>query len=220
MKKIVLFITLVANIAFGQFLPSENEITSFYKLDGDANDASVYLKHGTISEVTFKNDEVRGEVGAYNNLAYIDIQTGTPASSGLPYQHITVAGWVKVDDYDTWGGFIGCIQDNGSDESGWVLGTRGQRFSIGLASVNNGQLTYLEDTEDFMLGQWYHVAATYNGSSLKLFVNGIEKASSNAQSGAIEYPTSSWFTIGRYKDDNEDNRHHGDLDNVLVWKKH
>ena len=98
MKKIVLFITLVANIAFGQFLPSENEITSFYKLDGDANDASVYLKHGTISGVTFKNDEVRGEVGAFNNSAYIDIQTGTSASSGLPYQDITVAGWVKVDD--------------------------------------------------------------------------------------------------------------------------
>ena len=41
-----------------------------------------------------------------------------------PCASITVAAWVKLDDPNEheWGGIVSFIQDNGSDEKGFILG--------------------------------------------------------------------------------------------------
>ena len=90
---------------------------------------------------------------------------------------------------------------------------------MALASQGTGQLTYLTDPTDFNLGEWYHIAATYDGNTMRLYVDGTEKASSTEQSGVIEYPSSGWFQIGAYKDNNEDFRHDGGLDEVMIFDK-
>lgn len=196
-----------------------NGKVAYYPLGANAVNSWSDDLNGTVSGVSFVNDAARGQVAGFDNNGYIDIQSGNNAANGLPANTMTIATWVKVDVADTWGGFAGLMQDNGSYERGWVLGTRGRRFSFGLASANGGNLTYLQDIADFTLGQWYHLAATYDGSSMRLYVNGQLKSSTSAQSGAILYPPSGWFTIGRYKDDNEDNRHNGKLSEVKLWSK-
>ena len=81
-------------------------------------------------------------------------------------------------------------------------------------------MTYLTDNEDYVLGQWYYVAATYDGTSLNLYVNGeLKNSTSDDHSGNITYPTNGWHTIGRYKDDNEDDGFDGALDDVLILSK-
>ena len=71
----------------------------------------------------------------------------------LPKKDMTVSTWVKLNAALTWGGFVGCIQDNGGTEFGWLLGTRGQQFSIALSSTSTGALTYLTDPDQYTLGE-------------------------------------------------------------------
>ncbi len=204
--------------------PLPLEPIAWWHFNDDAHDATNHGFDGTVppTGVSFPEDEpIRGQVAQFNNTQGIPVHTGTTASAGLPTVQMTVSGWIKVDAADTWGGFIGCLQDNGSYEKGWVLGTREQKFSFALVSANTGTMTYLIDPDNFNLHEWYYVTATYNGSAMKLFVNGELKATSLDQSGDIVYAglANDWFGIGSYVDENENWLHDGALDELIIWAR-
>ena len=200
-------------------LPADNIIAHFPFTSGSVNDESNGGKDfdgGSVDGVTAANNVQRGDYMEFDNNDLITLQTDS--SDGLPTETMSIAAWVRVDAADTWGGFVGAMfEDSATTEFGWVLGTREQKFSFALKTQGNALLTYLTDTTDFTLGQWYHVAATYDGSEMKLYVDGQMKNSSAAQSGAIDYYPTGFFQIGSYKDSNEDHRHDGGLDNITIW---
>ena len=129
---------------------------------------------------------------------------GATKDISLPEKAITVSTWVQIKQPSAWGGIISAVQDNGNDEYGWVLGYRGERFSFALASEKGGALTYLTASENFEKDQWYHVAGSYDGKELRLYINGKLDRTSNAQEGPIRYPTSLFYEIGAYHDRDED----------------
>ncbi len=197
---------------------------AWWHFNDNAVDATGHGFDGTVppTGVEFVQDApIRGQVAQLNNTQAIPVRTGVTASNGLPVLQMTVSGWVKTNTADTWGGFIGCIQDNGTYEKGWVLGTRAQKFSYALMTEGGSAMTYLADNEDFTLGEWYYVTATYNGAIMKLFVNGVLKSSSAGQSGDIVYAglASDWFGIGSYVDENENWLHDGALDELILWAR-
>ena len=125
----------------------------------------------------------------------------------LPKSAITVSAWVAIDQRLEYGSFACAIQDNGDEESGWVLGYDQQNFYFGLATEGaddgNGLMTYLKGKTHYELGKIYHVVAVYDGEEMQLYVNGKRDASSKKQSGPILYPDSAPFVLGCYQDDNE-----------------
>lgn len=211
--------SVVFNVTNGTPGPNQTPI-AYYPFNNNTNDESGFGKNATNTGVTFTVDAVRNQnVGVFNNSSYADIATGTSSATGLPAKNMTIACWVKSNSADTWGGFIGNVQDNGSTENGWVLGSLSTNFSFALRSAGGTALTYLTDPSTFTLGQWYQVVGTYDGTKISLYVNGVLKASSTAQSGNIVYPSTGWFTIGRYKDSDENYPHDGSLDNVQLWER-
>lgn len=137
----------------------------------------------------------------------------------LPTKAISVEAWVSVERLQDWGGIVGAIQDNGSYERGWLLGFRQDKFCFAVSSTGLNKLTYLTSSEAFVPGAWYHVCGTYDGMTLRLFVDGKEMASSTAQSGEIAYPPKTWFEIGAYHDDNELYYMQGKLAEVAVFDR-
>lgn len=125
----------------------------------------------------------------------------------LPKQKFTVEAWAAVNMGHNDGSFMGLLQDNGNYEKGWSLGYNGGRFTFALstkgADDGDGKLTYLESKTDYEIGRIYHVAATYDGKAMKLYVNGKLESQSTAQSGDILYPVKAPWTLGCYKDDDE-----------------
>ena len=190
------------------------KLIAHYPLAQNANDISGNNYNGSISgNIAFTN-----QYAEFDNATMITMASGSNLPN-LPTQAMTISAWVNIKSVDTWGGFTGLLQDNGSFEKGWLLGTRGQKFSFALASVNTKELTYLQDINDFKLNRWYHIAASYDGSEMKLYLDGQLTASSTAQSGAIDMPKSGWWQIGSYKDDNEDFRHEGGLSQIKLFDK-
>ncbi len=127
-----------------------------------------------------------------------------PGDPLLPKEAMSVVAWVRVDEPTEWAGVLGCFQDNGLAEFGFVLGANKKKFFFGLATDTAKKLTYLESKTDFARGKWHHVAAVYDGTQMRLFVNGQLDATSDTQSGPIRYAKAAPLTIGRYKDDDED----------------
>lgn len=142
----------------------------------------------------------------------------------LPQRDLTVSGWVMVDYPQSWGGFISVMQDNGDYEKGWVFGHVNNRFSLGLASSGadrdgRGHMTYLQGSDPFDIGVWYHVAATYDGSEMCLYINGELSSSSTAQEGDILYPDATWLTLGSYRDDDENHKLFGAIHSLQLLNR-
>ena len=141
----------------------------------------------------------------------------------LPKEGITLELWVWDELFIEWGGYILAAQDNGAFEKGWILGTRWASFSFALSSDGSddgdGLLTYLTTPNTYNIEKWYHVVGTYDGKEMKIYINGKLENTTNAQSDEINYPATIFFSIGAYKDDNEDFTHKGLIDEVRIYER-
>lgn len=131
---------------------------------------------------------------------------------------LTIEGWVKVNAFKTSFPYISSVAGiEVGDNNSAIL-----RFGDGNLANNKLQFTLsfgssqvkLSSTTAFATNTWYHVAAVYDGASMKLYVNGIEDAS-NTVSG--NFTANGILYLGR----NYDNSRtlNGFLDEFRVWKK-
>lgn len=165
-------------------------------------------------------------VGPYQAIQLDGDRTQLPITrqldkAKLPKEQFTVESWVRIDKKYEWTAFIGCIQDNGAFERGWLLGVANQTKLTFAVCAKGGadKLTYVNSKDDFQLGGWHHVAGTYDGNTMKLYVDGKLANQSDAQSGPIHYPPTAIYELGSYHDDNEDYRLEGMLHEVAVYDR-
>jgi hypothetical protein len=138
----------------------------------------------------------------------------------LPKKDMTVEAWVRVDHPGEWGGIIGAAQDNGEYERGWILGFRKDRFGFGLkAEKGTNRLTWLLAPSSYQVGSWHHVAGSYDGKTMRLFVDGEEVAESKAQQNDIHYPEEGWYHLGAYRDKDEYFRMKGALHEIRLYDR-
>ncbi|MFT5304458.1 MAG: outer membrane protein assembly factor BamB, partial [Mariniblastus sp.] len=161
------------------------------------------------------------KVGESANIEAIELKGGSfpidgQAAENLPTDSITVEAWVRVDEPADWGGIMGCIQDDGTTEHGWLLGYRSDKFCLAIAGGKSG-LTYLTANEAFQPKTWNHVVGTYNGREMRLYVNGSLAGASTQESGPISYADQRFFSVGAYRDSNEGNPLIGALHEVRIY---
>lgn len=151
-------------------------------------------------------------------LAAPSLEAARPA---LPTTDFSAAAWVLLDDTQNDGGIAGFVQDNGDFEKGWMLGYDRRAFTFRLATRGGddgtGRLTTLAGRTPVERGRWHHVAATYDGTTMRLYVDGKPDGESTAQSGDILYPERGRYAVGAYADDDELNPLEGALFEVKVY---
>lgn len=122
----------------------------------------------------------------------------------LPREAFTMAAWVRIDDAREWSVIAACFQDNGDYERGFVFGASERKFGLGVSGTRDGNgFSYAVSDTEVTLGKWYHVAGTYDGATMRVFVDGQLVGKSEAEGGPIAYPTKGVFVLGAYQDDNE-----------------
>jgi len=160
-----------------------------------------------------------GEIEAIytDSDSYLELADDVKKAS-LPTGRFTVEAWVRVDQPLRWGGLIGCIQDNGGYERGWVLGYQNKQFCFGLnAEGGRDGISYTKSNTTFNPGDWAHVIGSYDGKQMRLYVNGRLETTSTDQSGNIKYAEKGPFVIGAFKDENEDYRMTGMIHEVRMY---
>jgi hypothetical protein len=137
-------------------------------------------------------------------LAAADLSAAQPA---LPKKEFSVAAWVVVNDTLSDGGIIGYMQDNGDYEKGWLLGFNKTTFSLILSTAGaddgNGKLTRLNGKTPIETGRWHYVVGTYDGTTMRLYVDGKLEGEATGQSGDVLYPERGRYAVAAYADDNE-----------------
>lgn len=131
-------------------------------------------------------------------------------SSVLKPGNLTVSAWIKADTFTSSGNtrtYIVSEQPLGA----WVLG-RGYNLSADGGYVKfwigNGSGSWITATGTTLLspGVWYHLAGTYDGTALRVFVNGVQDGLTNT-TATISYadtagngPNPQTFYIGTQHD--------------------
>jgi hypothetical protein len=173
-------------------------MVGWWKAEGDALD-SAGTNDGTLSGVGF----VAGEVGfafTFNGGGSVNIPRAPQLDVG---NQVTVEFWMKADPANTMTTYQGLVTSdfygieiaNGDSQAQ----TMGLNFFI---STNSG--AFFPETADangggaaVSAGQWHHVAGTYDGTQLQLYVDGQPSGKPYLYSGPISpMLANSFVTIG------------------------
>ena len=81
----------------------------------------------------------------------------------------------------------------------------------------NGTRQTTETSATINASQWYHIACVYDGSTIKVYIDGVEESSSNASGSISTYSTS--FYLGAYSGHSSSNvgNFDGIMDEVRIW---
>lgn len=210
-------------------LPPASDLVAHWPMDGNAEDISGNNHHGTIFGGVTPTEDHKGRANGaclFNGTdAAIHLTEGTTnveaSMLGLPQDAISISAWVKVEAFTAWGGLFSFIQDNFDFEYGVTLALHEdpsqRKFVFGIAGGGKG-ITFLPAQNSYTTNQWYFLTGTYDGATMKLYVDGKLSAESNAQSGDIAYSPSRG-RIGKYEDDNENFFFQGAIGDLRIYNR-
>ena len=143
---------------------------------------------------------------------------GKTFASRTSKSQMTVEAWVRIDEFRRWSRFAGVFARQGNRRRGWFIGTHYHRFVFALETDGGkGGVTDLHSAGSAHLGHWYHVAATYDGAHMRLYVNGLLVGESAARTGGIRIPPNTPFSMGDYHNGSEFYPLKGALHEVRVY---
>jgi hypothetical protein len=139
---------------------------------------------------------------------------------------ITVEAWIKIAAFtpNYVQGSIVCKHGWTQGEKGYVLRCGGNGYlAFAIAGINNsGNAVSWKEAKSgsgkLQLNTWHHVAGTYDGHKIKLYIDGDQVASKNF-SGSIDPSIDYDLKVGRIADNNTVDKRFFDgwIDDVRIW---
>ena len=189
--------------------PGTNALVAYYALDNNVEDSSGNNLNGTIVGTP---SYITGVAGMALSLNGVDnyVNCGDNASFDITEQ-ITLSAWINTSD-------------SGNGQHNPFVTKGDQSYAIKHASGNSMEFFIYDGTwqtlsspvDDSFNGAWHHVAGTFDGNQLRLYVDG-NLADSMDHTGAIAtttYPVN----IGR-NSQNVDRFYEGAIDEVRIYNR-
>ena len=183
-------------------------VVAYWRFNGTTLDASGY-RHNAIpvGDVSYASTAVEGRSAYLGGSASALVQDSDP----LRLTHFTIAAWVGAHR------FLGGsrVLEKGSSNSYYVyLDPSGRP----VAGFYDGQAYYdLVSPIPLSTAKWGFVAATHDGGSLKLYVNGSAVAERAVQS--FPYPANAPLVIGWKLNGTPTDYFNGFLDEIRIYRR-
>ncbi|MEX2311549.1 MAG: LamG-like jellyroll fold domain-containing protein, partial [Rhodospirillales bacterium] len=197
----------------------ETGLAAYYRLDKDGADSSANANDGTLTDVT-RIDVSPMPIPFARAMAFDGTTDYVSINQSSDFQVDTtfaIEAWIKPDSFSDWGSILSNTYDQASVESGYTLGLTtggGVRFAFAVDGV---QTVFDAPASSLSLNQWSHVAATYDGAVVKIYVDG-EEVLSQAHAGTVmDYSPVNDLKIGAYQDPNETHLFDGAIADVRLW---
>jgi len=196
-------------------------LVAHWTLDGDSLDSSGNnnnaTKHGN---VTYGPGMYGQAAQFHGNGDYLQVPNnpGIQLRSGQEYSVAAYVNAAGLGQQNVLIHGLGC-----STWASWFLGVQGgepdaalspNKFVFGARST--GGSGYIGATGDAVAGEWVHLAATYDGTTLKLYVNGEEKGSAAAP---LPYDSGESLYIGGDPGCNGRSWFVGQVDDVAIFSR-
>ena len=172
-------------------------LVSWWHAEGDATDATG-LNNGTIEgSVSFVSGRV-GEAFQFSNAGDVMV----PDSPSLRPAAVTVMVWVKAPTFPGPNKYLVSKGANQCHAASYALYTSAstQNLIFGVYDGGNGAQSPDSGPGGVWDGNWHFVAGTYDGSYVRLYVDGVEVGPGTPTNLTINYslPTNNNFYIGAY----------------------
>jgi hypothetical protein len=167
----------------------QNGLVAFYMFDGAAGDSSTNRKDGTVHSVPFVADRfgVIAKAAYFNGTSgYID----APSSGAIqPSGAISISAWIKPDSTGNVNTILtkrfSTTADPYHSYELYYDPVKG-RWCFAISKGLPGTLKALPAKMSYPFGSWMFIAGTYDGSSMKLYING-DLDTSMAFTGSLGY---------------------------------
>jgi len=203
--------------------PCDPNLLGWWKLDegsgSTANDSSTYDNDGTLETVNVNVYWVSGHDA--NALEFAGGRVRVPDAEELrPLDEVSACAWIYYSEAQ---GNARVVVKGKNDFETYDIEVNGYRlvFLVRDGGDITGEGKYedyrTESTWDIDRDEWVHVAGTYDGNSLKCYING-EVAGTNNEANEIEFLSQNTadLAIGGQPDES-DNPFVGMIDDVRVY---
>lgn len=188
----------------GHWKLDETSGTSASDISGNANT-------GTLTGLSFSTDSKPGRDSTGVDFAGNDYISIADHASLKPTAGLTITAWIKGDSWGT-GSNVNTILRKGTDNpNNYQLAIASSRIEFGLDGNDDSGI---KGNTTLQTGTWYHVAATWDGSNARVYLNGVlDMGSPTARSGTIGTDTRPLYIGGRASADYFD----GMIDDVRIY---
>jgi hypothetical protein len=157
--------------------PGTSNLLALYAFEGNANDTSGHGLNGTLKQGMFLNSGRTGGGSALqvDRTGYVDL--GNPPSLDFGTGDWTVTAWFKTALMGAGDANKGTLYAKGGDYTG------GQRYALIMGETLEGVVSlicdddvtkYVTDSRSLTNdGQWHCVAAQREGTSLRIYIDGL-----------------------------------------------
>jgi choice-of-anchor C domain-containing protein len=184
--------------------PPPSGLVNWWKAESNTVDLISGANGALMNGASFRGGEVDQAFNFNGARQYVKIPKAANQDVG---NQVTVEFWMKADPTNAMNSYQGLVTSDffGIEiANGWVLGPLGVEFFISTdggatlspssypdtATVNGGGAVV-------SAGVWHHVAGTYDGTKLQLYIDGIAWGVPNYHTGAISpMLTNSFISIG------------------------
>ena len=189
--------------------PQWASLVSYWKMNNNWND-SKSSNHGTGQNgVTFSTSaKVGTHAGSFDGSDdYVTM--GSPTSLNITGP-LSISAWVYVNAFNSYDGIV----VKGFATSGYSIHIRSD-LSLWFEIDNAGTRAAYNPPESVLIpGSWNHVAATYNGSVMRIFVNGREAGTGLSSTVNPAADVTEEVIVGKRPGNGTLN---GKLDDLAIW---
>lgn len=138
--------------------------------------------------------------GCYEFASGKRIQTTLPPTSSLNSKAISFACWINIS---SWNSSYDCLMSI-ADGTGWqqsraTLSRNNTASTLTWNIADGSTSTRVSTTTSLSTNTWYHIACTYDGASLKIYVNGTLD---NSAAATLSIGYAGTFNIGGWSGNN------------------
>ena len=189
----------IGNNAFANYQPDVNTV-GFWHLD-EPTSSGAYIKdsagtnHGTPTGTTFTQGQI-GKARYFNGTSDV-VDLGNPSSLALSGNTISFGAWINATSFTGYPAIIsrGSNPDLGAGKVPYFMFTNNiGQFGAGVSNASGSNTVSVLTTAGLSTNTWYYVVCTYDGTNIKIYLNGI-LANSAAQTGNL-YTTATGVHIG------------------------
>lgn len=178
---------------------------------GTSQSASALPTPDTNSDYVLNMNGTTGDVMIGNKALPIDSQLTI----------VALVKWtINPTEGNSWSNIISCNSNVNSDDGRFWLqhNSNNSKFEFSLQTTTGRTVLFSNTTPNPQ--QWYHLACTYDGQKMRIFVNGVEE-NSISKTGLIRANRSDYFTIiGAWANSNSNyRRFKGYINNVAIYRR-
>lgn len=159
-------------------------------------DSSGNNRTGTLSDPTIRT--VSGHTGNGIDNSVVTGTVAVPAAGWAPTTAITLMAWVFRSDWSVVGRRAAGIYAANQSDDGFIIaasrgGSPGPMIVITTSNTSN---FVLQPNQNVLTSGWHHLAATYDGTTLAFYVDGVQTGSTLGVTGSLSLDTPGSWLLG------------------------